>query len=1031
MSKLTVALRCGAALGAFVAAAAQAQPASTQPPADIQDAQASPSNEQTRQGDIVITGSRIRRDPLSQDSPIVFVDQSDIQKTGLNSVNDVLQRLPSSGGGLNAKFNNSGNLGNPPDGGGVGAGAAEIDLRYLGSRRVLVLVDGIRYVNGASASGVPGSTDLNSIPESAIERIEVLQDGASAIYGSDAIAGVVNIITKRRQEGFDASAQLGGYLEEDDGFTQNYQLSWGNGGDGPLQVVVGGNFVKQNSISAGDRAISRFPAPYADSCAAGGCSGFPVMGRFIVLQNPALPPDLGCTDPDTCDPIIPATNPFLDLTLNAPVTGVPVYDPLNPTGAGTDFHAFGTADRFNFAPFNYLQIPLQRYGGFANAKYELAEDVNFSLKGIWNRRKSKNQAAPLPFGVGPAAGITPVLDAIAIHATNPFNPFGVTLDASNTQLIYRRFIEGGPRRFNQTVNTVYGVATLDGRFSFVNNDWFWDINAAYGRNKARQTMFGNIDSSKLRQALGPVADCTGPCVPFNIFGGAGTITPAMIDFVTFEQNDSSRQSTVNFTGNLSGNLFELPGGPLGLATGVEYRKLKGRFDPDPVVSAGFSSDIPAQPTRGSYSVKEAYAELNAPILSGLPGVELLEINGAVRLSDYSTSGSNTTFKVQGNWKPIQDLRLRGSWAEGFRAPSIGELFGTQSRFDQTISDPCSNDSTAPQNFLNNPTVRANCVAAGVPANGSYQQPNPQISVLVGGNEDLVPETSKSWIFGGVYSPSFIPRFSIEANHYNIKIDGAIQPVAANVTLSNCVVLDDPAACVLVTRVNGILTQVQGTLLNIAAIETKGIDLNVAYRTARSNIGTFGFTWNNTFLKNYDVIIPITGGTQVISQEGTEQGSPSQGFPKWKSIGILDWDGSGFGATLTGRYISKLRETSEAGAGNVLGSRFYTDVQLRWTPTINLFDQLGIAVGVNNLFKTKAPGCVGCDLNNFDPTMYDIPGRYYYARVGVKMGARRSAPPAYAPPPAPPPAEPVPPAAEPAPPPPPPPPPPPATGERGN
>ena len=141
----------------------------------------------------------------------MFIDQSDIAKTGLNSVTDVLQRLPSSGGGLNSKFNNSGNLGNPPDGGGVGAGAAEIDLRYLGSRRVLVLVDGIRYVNGASASGVPGSTDLNSIPDAAIERLEVLQDGASAIYGSDAIAGVVNIITKKRQSGFVASAQLSGY----------------------------------------------------------------------------------------------------------------------------------------------------------------------------------------------------------------------------------------------------------------------------------------------------------------------------------------------------------------------------------------------------------------------------------------------------------------------------------------------------------------------------------------------------------------------------------------------------------------------------------------------------------------------------------------------------------------------------------------------------------------------------------------------------------------------------------------------------
>src|SRR5215211_1666990 len=213
MKSLTVALRSGAAVAALIATAAQAQPQSTLPPPDVQNAQASTSNEQTAQGDIVITGSRIRRNPLNQDAPVVFVDQEDIAKTGLNSINDVLQRLPSAGGGLNGKFNNSGNFGNPPDGGGVGAGAAEIDLRFLGSKRTLVLVDGLRFVNAASASGVPGSVDLNAIPESMIERVEVLQDGASAIYGSDAIAGVVNIITKKRQAGFMASAQLGKYLD--------------------------------------------------------------------------------------------------------------------------------------------------------------------------------------------------------------------------------------------------------------------------------------------------------------------------------------------------------------------------------------------------------------------------------------------------------------------------------------------------------------------------------------------------------------------------------------------------------------------------------------------------------------------------------------------------------------------------------------------------------------------------------------------------------------------------------------------------
>jgi len=982
MSRVSMGLRSGAGLLALVigsAAAAQ----SIEPPADQPETPAA-VGEPSPAGEIVVTGSRIRRDPLSQDQPIIFVDQSDIAKTGLNSINDVLQRLPSSGGGLNGKFNNSGNLGNPPDGGGVGAGSAEIDMRYLSPRRVLVLVDGIRYVNGASASGVPGSVDLNSIPDSAIERVEVLQDGASAIYGSDAIAGVVNIITKKSQDGFNALAQLGGY-GEGDGFSQNYQLSWGNGDDGPLKFVVGGNFVIQKSVSADDRAISRFPAPYSDTCFDGGCSGFVPLGRFQVLRDPSQPPDPG-TDEN------PGPNPFLDLTLNGPVFGgPPIYNPADPTG--DDFHAFGTADRFNFGPFNYLQIPLKRLGAFTNISYELADNINFSAKGIWNQRKSKNQAAPLPFGVGQAAGITPVLDAIDIDVSNPFNPFGVTLrgddpltedvDEGNFNLIYRRYVEGGLRRFSQTVKTLYGVATLDGDFNMLAGNWYWDVNLAYGRNKAKQKMLGNINADNLRIALGPVDVCaaTPGCTPFNIFGGVGTITPAMMEWVNFVQNDSSRNSTFDATANLSGSLFELPGGPLGLAVGLEYRKLKGQFDPDPIVAAGFSSDIPAQPTKGSYDVKEAYAEINAPLLSDVPFADLLELSGAVRFSSYSRGiGSTTTFKAGANWKPIQDLRLRANWAQGFRAPQIGELFGTASRFDQQLVDPCSNDAPAANpNFLNNATVRANCIAAGVPAGGTYQQPNPQISVIVGGNEDLQPEKSRSWVLGGVYSPSFLRRFSVELNWYNIKIDDAIQTVDAEVTLNNCVVNSDPAACALVTRVNGTLTQVSGLLQNIAAIKTKGYDLNIAYRTDKTSAGTFGFTWNNTFLRNYDVIVPITGGTEVISREGTEQGSPSQGFPKWRSVGILDWDITSFGATLTGRYISKLKE----GDGNTMNAKFYTDLQLRWhAPSFS--DNFGFALGVNNLFKVKPPGCFTCDINNFDPTMYDLPGRYFYARMTVKM-----------------------------------------------
>ena len=1028
MKRIETVLRASVATLAIVGGASAAEAQSVLPPPDVQNAQAGPSNQPDRIGEIVVTGSRIRRNPLDQESPIVFIDQSDIQKTGLNSVNDVLQRLPSSGGGLNAGNNTSGNIGSPPDGSGVGAGAAEIDLRYLGSRRVLVLVDGLRYVNGASASGVPGATDLNSIPASAIERVEVLQDGASAIYGSDAIAGVVNIITKRHQRGFEASAQLGKYLDEGDGFTQNYQLSWGNGDSGPLQVVIGGNFVKANGVLAGDRAISRFANPYATSCAEGGCSTFAETGRFVVLQDPTapfvgLPAD--CESEDDCV-LPPGYNPFRNNTLNKPIlSGVPDYP--------GDFKPFGLADQYNFAPFNYLETPNKRIGVFGNLKYELADNINFSTKMIYNHRTSANQAAPLPLGIGPDVGNGNLLDTITVSATNPFNPFGVDLvPGENYRQIRRRLTEIGNRRYFQKVDTYYGVATLDGRFSMLAGDWFWDVNGIYGRNKAKQTFLGNINAAKLQQALGPVSQCTAPCVPFDFFGTVGSVTPAMLDWIGFDEHDSSEQKTWDFSGNISGKLFALPGGDMGLAAGVEYRDLTGRYDPDPVIAAGLGADIPSQPTKGGYHVKEAYAELDAPLLKGLPFAELVELTGAVRFSDYSTSGSHTTFKAGANWMPVRGLRFRANWAQGFRAPSIGELFGSQSRFDASIDDPCSILSERDRNFLNDTTVHANCVAQGAPS-GSDTQPTDQLSVITGGNQDLKPETSKSWVLGGVFSPDFIPRFSVEANWYDIRVNGAIQAAPPQTTLLACVYQAEPLACSNVKRSSsGNVTQIIGTLQNIAAIKTQGWDLNFAYRTAQAPWGRLGFTWNNTFLHKFDVITPTDTGVSIEHRVGTEIGSPAAGYPKWRSLGIIDWDGNGFGATLTGRYMSKLKEVN--GDNHILKSIFYTDAQLRWNPSFWMLNNLALAVGVNNLFNAHTPGCVSCDINNLDQTLYNTPGRFYYARVGVKFGGGgRSAPPppAYAPPLPPPP----PPAAEPAPapeaaPPPPPPPPPVERGERG-
>lgn len=1019
MTRYDMALRTGVAFVALTAGVTAAGAQTIAPPPTVQNPQTAPS-QPSPQGEIVITGSRIRRSPLDLDAPRVFVDQADIQKTGLNAINDVLQRLPSSGGGINGKFNASGNLGNPPDGGGVGAGSATIDLRYLGPNRTLVLVDGLRVVNGTSASGIPGTVDLNAIPDSMIERVEVLEDGASTIYGSDAIAGVVNVITKKSQKGFAASAQVGSYLDHNDGWTQNYQLSWGNG-SGPTQIVIGGDYIKATGVSSGARAISAFGnAPYSTTCASPPgalCSSFPLTGRFS-------------------GPIFPGAGSW---TLSHPITTTPSFP--------ADFRPFTQADRFNFAPFNYIEIPLKRYGVFANIVQEIGADTHLRVKALWNRRDSINQAAPIPLGVGPSVGNGNLLDTVTISASNPFNPFGVDLipngqPGGNYNQVKRRVIELGPRHFEQIVSTYYGTATLDGRFG---GEWFWDVNGIWGLNKAHQTMHGNINALHVQQALGPLAGCVGQpgldgigtCVPLDLFGTPGAITPGMLGFISFVQHDKSEQKIWGGSANVSGKFLEAGGGPIGVAAGVEYRRLTGSFTPDPIVQAGHSSDIPAQAAHGGYKVGEAYAEFNVPFAKNAPGADLLELDLSGRYSHYKTDPTateashtfaHTTWKAEVNWKPVPAVRFRGSWAQGFRAPTIGELYGAPSRFDSTIDDPCSAGSRQARNFANDAQVHANCLAQGVPASGSPTGPTDQLPVLTSGNAALKPETSTSWVIGGVINP--IRGFTAELNWYSIHLKGAIQAEGAP-QLYRCVYTNDPLACANVSRApDGTVTQIRAILQNIAAIQTDGIDLNLAYRTPLPNFGTLGLTWNNTFLQKFDVTIPTSGGDQIEKRAGQELDSPSQGYPRWKSIGVIDWDGFGFGATLTGRYISRIKEILNN--ESPLKATFYTDAQLRWSPKFHfILNDVQLAVGVNNLFNVRTPGCFACDVNHMDPTTYDTPGRYYYARISVKLGATPSPAPAYVAPPPPPP----PPAAQPAPPPPPPPAPPPppppaAAPERG-
>ncbi len=929
---------------------------------------------------IVVTGSRIRQDVLDKRQPVLDLDAEEFNRSGLNAVGDFLQRLPGSGGGLNAKVNSSGNFGNPPDGGGVGAGSSEIDLRFLGSRRVLVLVDGLRWVNGSSASGVPGATDLNTIPSSIIDRIEVLQDGASPIYGSDAIAGVVNIITKREQDGFAASAQVGAY-DETDGESQQYEISFGTGND-RTRVFFAAQYVHQNSVNSGDRDISDFPVPTLDACVAT-CSSATPKGRFVF------------TDPNTLmDHNLTLRNGFVWSGSN------PFYNPAAPGGGTDDFKPFVTADRFNFMPFNYLITPSERLGFFTQLTHEITDDVSFRAKAVFNNRKSVNQAAPIPLFIGPEAGNGNRMDTIGVHVSNPFNPFGFTLDpATNPFFLGRRFFEAGPRHFDQNVDTYYVSGTFEGQFDLADRTWFWDANALWSRNRADQLGQGIVNSLRLQQALGPLAACTAPCTPFNFFGGPGSITQPMLDFVTFTQHDTSEQEIWDLSFNVSGDLFELPAGPLGLAAGFEHRDQSGFFNPDPIVTAGDTADIPAQPTSGGYNVDEVYGEVRVPLLSEMTLFHLLEGSFAVRYSTYSTDVSTTTIKYGGRWQPTDDLTVRGGFTEGFRAASIGELFGTASRFDQVLDDPCSDLLGLAGGTPASAQTRANCATLGVPTNGSYVQFNAQISVVTGGNPALNPEDSEGWNVGFSYQPEWAEKHGlvVEFNYYDTKVVGAIAALDAQLQIDGCVNTLDPVLCAGIVRTGaGTISSFSNRLTNIGGIETNGLDWRFAFEVPDTGIGDFRFESLSGYLLGFTEVTPTSTGFDRTPREGTLRGSPQLAFPEFKTTAIAEWSTGPFRLRGVGRYISSITERCPAALvglpaadgcsdptapvpSNKLGSRFYLDMAASYSPTW-LDERLEFTIGVNNLTNTDPPNCFSCQLNGFDPNTYDIPGRFGYVRA---------------------------------------------------
>ncbi len=910
---------------------------------------------------VEITGSRIKRADIESASPVFVIQREEIERSGLTSIGDLLQDLPIAGAALNTQFNNGGN------------GETRLDLRNLGSNRLLVMLNGRRFV-----SNLGGIVDLNNFPVAVIKRIEILKDGASAIYGSDAISGVVNIITRDDFEGLQANAYIGQYESENDGEIQAYDFSVGSTSDRG-SVFFNASYVKAEPVFAGDRTISAEPQFGTQNSF--GSSGTP-QGRFGAgaLGSFALTTDAG-------------TN----------VTG--------PGGLGAaafrpaDF-SFGSpgsgADRFNFAPQNYLLTPQTRTNIFTQGTYDVTDDVRLSVEATFNNRKSDQLLAPTPlflglFGNNLAANI-------GVSADNAFNPFGIDLQPSSW-LLGRRLIEAGPRIFRQDNDAYRFGVGLEGSFEAFDRYFDWDVNYVYGDIDQADRNTGRVNLQRIQTALSGAPcrdDVNGDgCVELNVFGGQGadglgTITPAMLNYILYTENEISGNQLIDYTANLTGEIAELPAGPLGFALGFEHREEEGFDSPDALVSAGITSGNARQPTSGNFSVDEFYVELAIPLLSGVTGAERLDLSIASRWSDYDTFGDTINSKLGIEWQPIDDLLLRATFSEGFRAPSISELFAGQGDSFPTISDPCNSVDTDGDGVFD--TVPALPGCGGVP-NG-YIQANPQIRITVGSNPNLTPETSESVTFGFVYSPSWADGLDVTVDYYNIELENTISSVGA-ITILNTCANTGTILCNLIQRnPQGIVTDLLDAGTNLGGTEVEGVDFLVSYAFPETDWGFFRVVWDAAYQgTNENQVLANDGSGDFIRQNLLGFNIGDGAFTRWKSNVDVNWSYGDWEATWGMQYIHGTGENCDAddfaafGFCNLgpdadgdgfndsrrIGGATYHDAQVSYH--LSEYDTR-LTFGVNNIFDKNPPLSLTAFANSFNVADYRVPGVFPYVRMTV-------------------------------------------------
>lgn len=915
---------------------------------------------------IIVTGSRIVRSDLAASVPVAVVSQERIVESGAANIQDVLIDLPAVGQGISRSSSNFNNFGN---------GVATVNLRNLDQVRTLVLVNGRRFI-----SGLPGEStvDLNTIPTDLIKQVDIVTGGASAVYGSEAIAGVVNFVLDDKFTGLRVRAQ-GNVTTEGDAPRQLLSITGGTSfADGRGHIVVNGQYDKDHGLRSRNRSYSAVDNPNFSSFAPQGLFDTSAAGNFA-----------------------PGANTFtFDRNNN-----LKQYQSSNIDGYNRNF------DR-------YLALPVERWLGTALGSFEFSPEIG--VFGEFTFAKTKARASLEPQAVTTTDLVYEDGTAFAgIPLTNPFIPAAIRDRAiANGQdyISFRRRSNDIFDRSNKNDRETWrAVAGLRGTLA---EKYKWEVYYSHGQTKD-STASGTILGPNYINALNAVAGPNGPvcsinvdadptnndagCVPINIFG-FNTVSAAAANYVTNGGQLNTYDAKVKqdvVAASFTGQLFSIgSASPIAFALGAEYRAEKSTEDFDEATNLGLTLGNFLSDTRGKYNVKEVYGEVVAPIIEDRPFFHYLGLEGAVRYADYSTVGGVLSWKAGGEWAPSPDIRFRGIYAEATRAPNIGELFDAQGETFPAVNDPCDQRDGEGDNA---PIVKTNLSAAclAIPAiaaavnNGGFVYSTAQIQTIngfLGGNPTLREETAKTLTLGVVFTPRFVRNFSLTVDYYDIKVKNAIGIIDQQISLQECFNANGsglPLFCDNITRdAQGFVTQIDALNLNTGSFQVRGIDVQASYRAELAPETALGVSvyWNHLLKQNQT---PFPGGDvqkEVGQLDNYSGGRLGTGFrDKVNTSFTLDW--KNFKLNWRVNYMSSVYDTLIDEDRISTGAYWYHDAQVR----VALDDEKKFAfyLGVDNIFNKKPPSFNDTNVVTYPGTLtaattYDLYGRMLYAGVDVRF-----------------------------------------------